>query len=269
MENEVKVGIPKLSVHEVIVVGKLKPNYQNEKSIKAMFPVLRDENTNELLPEVKVEIMKKFSFLRKSALAENAAAMGLKPDDFFHIKVIGVENEVMKSGTGQRKISNALNSPGYSVCYRNSYLTTFNEIKEELLTKRFELVGEDPDSGEIKLHQYGLVGCWDIFPMGFKFHIHTRDSNGVLQPLMSTIRQPNGTYVKQKAIGNTGQHFVYQVEYNNIEGLRQKIREANEKHIIKVVTNDDMNRNDEGNTKPPVSEKKEEKTEKPSDEDDL
>jgi len=249
--------LPKLAIHEVIVVGKPKLDYKNEtgKSIANMFEKKfrtgEDGLRGPLKMEVKKEIMARFRFSRESELNEEAKEKGLTSNYFFHIRVTGIGNSAMKDAAGTRKISNALNKPGYSSCFKNQYPTTFNEIKEELTNYDFELVGEDPDCGEIRLHQYGLVGCWDIFPMGFEFYSHQRNpKTGVMEELMGTKRLDNGLYKIEKSKSTLGRHFVYESEYNTIGQLRDKIRKANMKYRIITETNDDPNRNDAGASEP-------------------
>lgn len=223
--------------NEVIVIGKLRdpqdvtvidPNLSNAEKLKAM--------------------MKKFKFIRDTAPNAAAVAAGFLTGKFFQIQMGDPGGEIITLPNGKKvRKSRITTDPGDENIFASNRANTFEEIKEEMLSKsgtgddaypnKIEIVGGDPNGGKLRLTEYALMGFVDIFPLGFRHNVWTRDASGKLIPFMSNRKQDNGTFKKEQAIRNTGRHFVHEDEVDNLEGIRDNMRKQVERW--KIVEVDD------------------------------
>jgi len=208
--------------NEVVLVGKL-----------------RDANDTSIIdiklevPEQLKAVLAKFKFTRDTAPNDAAKAAGFLSGKFFQIQMgdPGGETILLPNGNKVRR-SRKTTTPGYANIFQSNQATTFEEIKEELLhvakesdnPDRIELVGGDPNNGKLRLKEYALMGFWDKFPIGFYHKVYQRDAAGKLVPFMSNKKQDNGSFVKEHAQRNTAEHFVFEDDAHNLEGLRDTIR---------------------------------------------
>ena len=214
--------------NEVIVIGKLRD--KDDKSVI----------DTELPIKEQVDAMfKKFKFIRDTEPNKAAQDAGFLSGKFFAINMgdPGGETVVLPNGRKVRK-SRSTTDAGDTVVFASNRISVYEEIKEELLARRVEIVGNDPNAGKLRLHEYGLFGFMDIFPLGFRHKVWTRDEKGALVPFYSNVKQDDGSYKKEQAIRNTGRHFVYEDDYKNLEVLRDNIRKQVERwKIIEVGDN--------------------------------
>jgi hypothetical protein len=212
--------------NEVILVGKLR----DEKNT-VVIEVVKDG-----VPIPKGEILKavlaKYKFTRDTAPGAAAIEAGFLTGKFYQTQMAdpGGETIVLGNGTKVRR-SRKTTDPGYANIFASNQAILFEEIKEELLhldsngsPDRIDLVGGDPNNGKIKLKEFALMGFWDEFPLGFTYHIHYRDASGKLVPFMSSKKQDDGSFKKEKSFTNTGRHFVFEDQVHNLEGLRETMR---------------------------------------------
>lgn len=218
--------------NEVILVGKLRDD-KDVTVIDATLPV--DEQI--------LAALKKFKFIRDTAPNAAAQAAGFLTGKFFQIQMGDPGGETITLPNGKKvRRSRKTSDPGYATIFASNRATTFEEIKEEALYRdattkfanKLELVGGDPNNGKLRLKEYALFGFWDKFPLGFFYHIHTRDEKGAIKPMNSNVKQDDGSFKPAPATTNTGQHFVFEDEIENLEGLRDKMRTQVEKWKVTV-----------------------------------
>jgi hypothetical protein len=218
--------------HEVIIVGKLRDD-KDVTPIDLTLPV--DEQI--------LAALKKFKFVRDTAPNAAAQAVGFLSGKFFQIQMGDPGGETVTLPNGQKvRRSRKTSAPGYATIFASNRATTFEEIKEEALyrdpTSKFanklQLVGGDPNNGKLKLKEYALFGFWDKFPLGFFYEIHTRDEKGAIKKMMSNVKQDDGSFKPVPATTNTGEHFVFEDEVDNLEGIRDKMRAQVERWKITV-----------------------------------
>jgi len=217
-----------LIANDVIVVGELR-DPKDQIQI----------DTNLQGDELITAILKKYKFIRESKMNEAAKTAGLPGGKFFHIRMVyaGVETIVLPNGEKRRR-SSRTTKVGFNILFERTRAKTFNEIKGEIISKNFKPLAGDPNSGQIVLTEYVLIGKWDVFPLGFKFHPHQIDpKDGILKPLMATRRLDNGTYKKEEAVDNMGRQFIFEDEVDILETLRDNIRSRVEKWKITAPDN--------------------------------
>ena len=228
--------------NEVILVGKLRDD--NDTSVI---------DTNLPPAEQLKACLKKFKFTRNTAPNAAAQAAGFLTGKFYQIQMGDPGGEKIKLPNGNTvRRSRKTTRPGYANIFQSNQPTTFEEIKEELLhtdtgksdgnPDRVELVAGDPNAGKIRLTEYALMGFWDRFPIGFYHHVWTRDEKGALIPFMSNVKQPDGSFKKEHARRNTGEHFVFEDDAENLEGLRDTIRDQVKKWRIETSDNTTENK---------------------------
>lgn len=213
--------------NEVVLVGEVR------KGQEALI-----DNNLPLADKLKA-VMAKYKFTRDTTPSEAAKAAGFNSGKFFQMQMSSFSGESVQLPGGKTvKRSNRTTKPGFDNIFESNRSITFNEIKEELLSKdadgvpnKIELVGGDANSGKIRLKEYALMGFWDEFPAGFKFTPHSFDKDGKLKPLQSHPRENN--YKPVDAVSQTCRHFVYEDEVENLEGRRDIIRSRVEKWKIK------------------------------------
>jgi hypothetical protein len=214
--------------NEVIVIGKLR----DEKDTVAI-------DLNLPVEEQIAAMMKKFKFIRDTAPNAAAQAAGFLSGKFFQCQVgdPGGEMIILPNGNKVRK-SRETTDPGDVNIFASNRAWTFEELKEELLAKRISLVGGDPNNGKLRLKEFALMGFMDVFPLGFRHNVWTRDKEGKLVAFMSNVKQDNGSFKPQQAVRNTGRHFVFEDDIANLEGLRDNLRKQVERwKIVEVGDN--------------------------------
>ena len=225
-----------LIVNEVLVVGKIRPGQEQ---------TILPKDLDKASKEFKEAIRAKFIFVRNTSLNPEAITAGFQNGEFIHILVADPGGEKITLANGQTvKRSRKTDDYGWKVIFKSASGITFDEIKDEIVANRFEVVGTG-DEGKIRLNEYGLMGLWDKFDMGFVYTPHFRDpKDGHVKPLLSHPRDKNGVYNKEGVLSNksNGEHFVLESELDNIEGLRNTMRRNNEQYKVTVTTNDDANR---------------------------
>jgi hypothetical protein len=232
-------------VNEVIVVGKVRTG-QEQTQLPAV-PANVDAVAFRSSKEFKEALRAKFSFVRTTVLNADAKALNFQEGPFLNLQVAGFGGNIAQLGNG-KKINTGSKSDklGWFVLFQSAHGTKFDEIKDEILANRFEVVGTG-DEGRIRLTEYGLEGIWDEFALGFAYTPHARNpQTGVLEPMMSHPRLDNGKYGTVSAVSRTGRHFVLASQMDNLEGLRDELRENYRKWEIKVpASNVDANRSGE------------------------
>jgi hypothetical protein len=223
--------------NEVILVGVLKEGQDANAKI-----ALQTNGVDRPIEEILADVRARFKFIRDTNISDAGKAVGMQSGKFFHMQTsaFGGETTKLPNGATMRK-SRATTKPGYDVIFASSRAITFEEIKEEILAKRFGLVGGDPNSGKIRLSEYALMGFWDEFPMGFWYtpHFYDPKQGGKLVALMSHPKQADGKYstVGVPATSNTDRQFVYEDEVYNLEAKRDAKRSQNIKWKIEVSDN--------------------------------
>jgi hypothetical protein len=218
----------KLMLHEITIVGKLKnPDDKTPITLEA------GASHEDMVKAIRT----KFKFVRVSEPSKTATDAGVKEGEYIHIRMADPGGDVQIKNGKTFKLTRKTTEPGYDVLFKSVRAVTFNEIKQEIINGNFEPVAGDLNSGEIILTQLGLIGYWDKFPLGFDYFVHFYDpkQGGKLAEFMSPVKQDDGTYKKTKSISNTGQHFVYEDEYDNLEFLREQIRKKVEKWKVPPV----------------------------------
>mgnify|MGYP001574176264 CR=1 FL=1 len=225
-----------LIVNEVIVVGKIRPGQE---------AIVLPKDADKTSKEFKEAIRAKFQFVRNTNLNPEAITAGFQNGEFIHTLVADPGGEKITLASGQTvKRSRKTDDYGWKVIFKSASGITFDEIKDEIVANRFEIVGTG-DEGKIRLNEYGLMGLWDKFDMGFVYTPHYRDpKDGHVKPLLSHPRDKNGVYNKEGVLSNksTGEHFVLESELDNIEALRETMRRNNLEYKVTVKTNDDPSR---------------------------
>lgn len=228
--------VKEIIVNEVIVVGKVRTGQE-----QVVLPKDLDKNSIEF----KTAIRNKFGFVRSTSLNADAITAGFQNGEFIHILVADPGGEKITLANGQvMKRSRKTDDYGWKVIFKSASGITFDEIKDEIVANRFEVVGTG-DEGKIRLTEYALMGLWDEFDMGFVYTPHLRDpKDGHVKPLLSHPRDANGVYSKVGVPSktSTGRHFILESEFDNLEGLRNTMRRNNEQYKVAVTTNDDVNR---------------------------
>jgi len=220
MDNEKKAI--QLIPHEVVIVGKLRDGKDA--------PI----DPNLTGKELRDAILGKFKFTRTSELNAEAIKEGLKAGNFYHIQVAdpGGDVVVLKNGKKVRKNSETT-KVGFDVVFERQRTRLYNELKGEILAGKFEPTAGDPNSGQITLTEFVIVGKWDEFPLGFKYNPHTfNPQTGKKEMLKATRKTDDGKYVKEPAVSKMGRHFVYEDEVDILEALRDTIREDAAKYKI-------------------------------------
>lgn len=216
--------------NEVIIVGEVR---KGKESVVIDINLPQEE-------QLKL-MMDKFKFTRDTNPSDEAKKAGFQSGKFFHIRMSGLGDMVISLPDGRTvKRSSATGKPGFDTLFQSGREITFLEIREELLEKNengvptaIEIVGGDPNAGLIKLKNYALMGIWDEFPAGFKFTPHNY-KDGKLVPLMSYPRENN--YKPTPAVAQTCYHFVYEDQFENLEGRREIIRDRVKKWKIAEPT---------------------------------
>lgn len=220
MDNETKTI--QLIPHEVVIVGKLRDGKDAPIDPNLTGKDLRDA------------ILGKFKFTRTSELNAEAIKEGLKAGNFYHIQVAdpGGDVVVLKNGKKVRKNSETT-KVGFDVVFERQRTRLYNELKGEILAGKFEPTAGDPNSGQITLTEFVIVGKWDEFPLGFKYNPHTfNPQTGKKEMLKATRKTDDGKYIKEPAVSKMGRHFVYEDEIDILEALRDTIREDAAKYKI-------------------------------------
>jgi hypothetical protein len=218
--------------NEVVLVGKLR-----KEGDTTVILLVDPQGAPKPMNVVIDEVMAKFKFIKETNPSAAALAVDIFSGKFFQIQMSGFGGEMVTLPNGKKvRKSNRSSDPGYENIFESNRRITFNEIKEELLAKRVELVGGDPNNGFIRLTQYALMGFWDEFPLGFLHHVWRRNKQGVLEPFMSNKKLDDGTFKKEQAITNSGRHFIYEDELFNIEALRDKVRDQVRRWKIELPT---------------------------------
>jgi hypothetical protein len=234
-------------VNDVILVGKLRN--VNDKSV--IDSTLSHEEQKELA-------LKKYQFTLVTDPSEAAKNEGFNAGRYFQIRTADPAGETMTLANGRKvRLSSKTGKYGWANVFESNRKVHFDEIREELLAKRVQLVGGDPNNGTVRLNEYGLMGFWDEFPAGFFYEIMTiNKTTGKKEKMMSAIRQDDGTFKKQTATSNIIRHFVFQDEEDNLEAIRENLRKQVEKY--KVVMVDNTTDNDRGTQAPanPVNQEK-------------
>jgi hypothetical protein len=222
----------RLIPNEVIVVGFVRDDKKD-----VALPTDVDKSSDDFKKALKA----KFKFVRTTNLNAEAINVGYQTGEFVHIQVADPGGNTTTLHNGKTvKLSRSTNSYGWKVIFKSSNGITFDEIKDEIVAGRFEIVGTGSE-GKIRLTDYALMGFWDEFPLGFTYNPHKRDENGKIVPLMAHPRGADGKYKSVKAESNTGRHFVLEGEAENLEGLRGDIRKNAEQYKVTVTTNDNPN----------------------------
>ena len=229
-------------VNEVIVVGKIR---QGQETIVLPIKSADGKDIDRTSKEFKEAIRAKFQFVRNTTLNPEALSAGFQNGEFIHILVADPGGEKITLPSGQViKRSRKTDDYGWKVIFKSASGITFDEIKDEIVANRFEVVGTG-DEGKIRLNEYGLMGLWDEFDMGFIYTPHFRDpKDGHVKPLLSHPRDNKGVYSKEGVPSktSTGRHFILESEFDNIEGLRETMRRNNTQYKVTVATNTDPNR---------------------------
>lgn len=225
----------KLIVNEVVVVGKLK-NPEDKTPIQLP--------ADASPADVARAIREKFKFVRISEPVAAAKSAGVKEGEFLHVRYTDLGGDTYTKNGKTIRLNKKTTDPGFDVIFKSTRLEVFNEIKREIIENNFKPVAGDPNSGEIVLTEFGVTGFWDKFPLHFKYYVHFYDpkQGGKLVPFLSPVKQDDGTYKKEPAISNMGQHFVYEDEYDNLEHLRAQIRDRFQKWEVPPVTTNTDNR---------------------------
>lgn len=214
-------------VNEVILVGKLRN------------PADKTIIGNDLADEEKITaVLKKFQFTLTTDPSEAAKNAGVNAGKYFQIRTVDPGGEYIVLPNGKRvKRSRKTGRYGWSNIFESGRKVTYDEIKEELLAKRVDIVAGDPNNGTIRLPEYGLIGFWDEFPAGFFYKVMTiNKATGKREVMMSNIKNDDGTFSKKEAVSNIIRHFVYEDEEQNIEAIRDNLRKQVEKY--KVIQTD-------------------------------
>lgn len=227
----------KLILNKVVIVGKLK-NPEDKTPIEITAAMKADP---ELLAKA---IKEKFKFERETELVKAATEQGLQNGKFFHAQFSAFVNDSVIIKGREITKSTPTTVPGFDVIFQRQRRGIYDEIKTELIANRFEPLAGDPNCGSVVLTHYGVTGFWDNFPLGFKYHPHWYDpkQNGKLVPLMAVRKKPDGTYIREQAVSKTASHFVYEDEYDNIEVLRETIRENCAKYKLQEPTVNDSSK---------------------------
>jgi len=225
----------KLILNKVVVVGKLR-NPEDKTPIEAGL-------TGK---DLAMAIKNKFKFERDTEIAKEALDLGLKNGKFFHVQYSAFVNDTQLIKGVEVKKSSKTTVPGFDVIFQSQRKVIFEEIKAEIIANRFEPLAGDPNSGSIVLTHYGVVGYWDIFPLGFKYHPHWYDpkQGGKLVNVMSVVKQPDGTFKRDVAISEKASHFVYEDEYDNLEMLREAKRQDCAKYKLPDPKANDSSKTD-------------------------
>jgi len=217
---------PEIIPNEVIVVGKLK----NEDDTTKIPKELKGD-------ELKTALRDKFKFTRNTVITDAGKEVNQVSGQFFHIQIgdPGGENILLKNGTTVKR-SRRTTNPGYDVVFKRNRQTIFDDISTEIKLGNFDIVGGDQNSGKIRLTQYALLGFWDVFPTGFWYFRKWYDpkQGGKLVPFLTYPKKDDGSYPKEgiPAQSNMSQHFVYEDEMINLEGLRNKVRDLVRKYKV-------------------------------------
>lgn len=221
-ETELERIIP----NEIILIGKPRDGKNDFliETVKDGAPIPE----NEILKAV----LAKYKFTRDTAPNAAAQEAGFLTGKFYQTQMADPGGEIITLANGMKvRRSRKTTDPGYANIFASSQAILFEEIKEELLhlnsvgfPDRIGLVGGDPSNGKIKLKEFALMGFWDEFPLGFTYFIHYRDKDGKLVPFMSSKKQDDGSFKKEKSFTNTGRHFVFEDQVHNLEGLRETMR---------------------------------------------
>ena len=226
--------------NEVVLVGKLR------KDMVANIALKDANGADRPMQDIISDVQKTFQFTRttfEGGLTTAAKDAGFQQGQFYHIQTgdPGGEKVTLPNGKTVNR-SRKTTRPGFDVIFQASRATTFEEIKQELLSGNIELVGGDPNCGKVRLSKYALFGFWDEFGVGFWYtpHFYDPKNAGKLSPLMSHPKQPDGSYSKTgvRAQTNTARHFVYEDEEDNLATLREQIiSRIRPEWIIKTADN--------------------------------
>jgi hypothetical protein len=210
-----------IAPHEVVLVGE-------QKDKKEPLP----DYTGDSEEEAKEYVLKNFKFTRNSIVKEDAQKLNQKSNKFFHLLVAQPSGEtIILPGTNRKvKRSNRTNKYGWHTLFERENIT-FDEIKTEVVSKAFTVVGS-PVDGKIRLTDYVLMGAWIEADCGFRFKIHTQDKTGKFVPLESYKRNDEGKLVKSVAEDRLVRFFVLETQYETLETLLANRIEQAEKYKI-------------------------------------
>jgi len=228
MNNETVHEKIKLFPHEITIVGVVRKD--QEATVIATIKDGQPVSPKDLA----TAMMAKFQFIRRTSLSDAAKAADLKDNDFFHIRLsdTGGEMITLPNGKTMRRNKRTVN-PGYDVVFRSQKADLFNELKEEIIAKRFKPVADDPTTGEIVLTEFVANGKYDEFPLGFYINPRVIDpKTGARVKLQQTRRLDDGTYKKEDAVSNMGRHFIYDADVDKLEELRDAYRKRVEEYKI-------------------------------------
>lgn len=211
----------KVAPHEVVLVGE-------RKLPTAELPEY-DGNT---VDEAKAYLTEHYKFTRNSLVRPAGAAVGQKSTKFFHLLVAQPSGETVQLPDGRTvKRSNRTNKYGWFTLFEREGIT-FDEIKTEVQSKSFDVVGS-PKDGKIRLTQYVLMGAWIEADAGFKFKLFQQDKTGKLVPLMANRKDDAGKFTPVQAEDRMIRMFVLETQYETMETLLANRLNEVEKHKIK------------------------------------
>ena len=220
-----------LMVNEVIVVGAKRAGKTEP---------LPEDATNEQIRDL-------YTFLKDTQPDEAARAANFTSNKWLQLRMCDPGGETITKGNKTLKVSRATNSYAYRNIFKAQHGITYDEIVEEILANRFALVkGSNQkntitgvEEAQIRLTEYGLVGFWDVFDVGFKYTVHTRGENGIPKPMISNTRNTiTGKFEKAPATSFSARNFILQSEIENVEGIRKQIKARLEGYKILNTSSD-------------------------------
>lgn len=215
-------------VNDVILVGKLRN--ANDKAVI---------DNNLPIEEKIATVLGKYKFTLATDPSEAAKNAGFNSGRYFQIRTADPAGETAVLANGRKvRLSSKTGKYGWANVFESNRKVHFDEIRDELLSKRVMLVGGDANNGTIRLSEYGLMGFWDEFPAGFHYEITTiNKATGRREKMMSSVRNDDGTFTKKVATSNIIRHFVFQDEEDNLEAIRENLRSQVEKYKVTVQDN--------------------------------